>query len=79
MSKLALLAIFSFVAVLFLGVEFTGQALAADKTFEEPVIGAKGYHLGSYGGGAYWITDGRTNSMFIVTDEGVIVIDAPPS
>lgn len=54
-------------------------AQAVDIRFQEPIIGSKGYHLGSYGGGAYWISDGRTNSMFIVSDEGVIVIDAPPS
>jgi len=52
---------------------------AEDKTFKDPVIESKGYYLGSYGGGAYWVTDGLWNSMFIVSDEGVIVIDAPRS
>ncbi|MBV1931331.1 MAG: hypothetical protein KUG71_06410 [Porticoccaceae bacterium] len=47
------------------------QIYAGDTNFGEPVIGTKGYHLGDYGGGAYWVSDGRTNSMFVVTDEGV--------
>lgn len=47
------------------------------ETFEVPQIGAKGYHLGDYGDGAYWVTDGLYNSLFLVSTEGVIVIDAP--
>lgn len=52
---------------------------AAEHTITDPVIGSKGYHVGSYGEDAYWVTDGLYNSMFIVSDEGVIVIDAPRS
>ena len=25
----------------------------------------------------YWVTDGSYNTMFLVTDEGVVAIDAP--
>lgn len=56
-----------------------GSAYAADQSIEDPVIGKKGYHVGSYGGGAYWVTDGLYNSMFVVSDQGVIVVDAPPT
>jgi len=56
-----------------------GSAHAAEQPIEDPVIGQKGYHVGSYGGGAYWVTDGIYNSMFVVSEEGVIVVDAPPS
>ena len=52
---------------------------ASEQTIKDPVIGEKGYHVGSYGDGAYWVTDGLYNSMFIVSDVGVIVIDAPRS
>ena len=52
---------------------------ASDQIIKDPVIDAKGYYVGSYGGGAYWVTDGLWNSMFVVSDEGVIVIDAPRS
>jgi glyoxylase-like metal-dependent hydrolase (beta-lactamase superfamily II) len=58
---------------------YIGVASAAEKSVEVPVIGPKGYHVGSYGGGAYWVTNGLYNSMFIVSNEGVIVVDAPPS
>lgn len=60
-------------------VVFSWQANAEEMKFEDPVIGAAGYHVGSYGDGAYWVSDGLTNSMFVVSDEGVIIVDAPPS
>lgn len=52
---------------------------AADQTIKDPVIDSKGYYVGSYGEGAYWVTDGLYNSAFVVSDKGVIVIDAPRS
>lgn len=55
------------------------SAYASTQTIKDPVIDSKGYYVGSYGGGAYWVTDGFWNSMFVVSDEGVIVIDAPRS
>ena len=39
----------------------------------------KGYELQAMGGGAYVVSSTGYNSMFLVTGEGVIVIDAPPS
>ena len=39
----------------------------------------KGYVVEEIRGGLYWVTDGSYNTMFMVTDEGVVVIDAPPS
>ena len=62
-----------------LNVLFGWSVNAADQTIKDPVIGSKGYHVGSYCGGAYWVTDGLYNSMFVVSDKGVIVIDAPRS
>lgn len=47
------------------------------KAPEVPEIGDKGYHVQGYGDGAYWVTDGLYNSLFLVSDEGVIVVDAP--
>jgi glyoxylase-like metal-dependent hydrolase (beta-lactamase superfamily II) len=40
---------------------------------------AKGYRLQDLGSGLYMITDNTYQSMFIVYDKGVVVIDAPPS
>src|SRR5690242_14264423 len=39
---------------------------------------AKGYRLQDLGGGLYMITDNAYQSMFLVYDRGVVVIDAPP-
>ena len=47
---------------------------AAEQTIKDPVIGSKGYYVGSYGGGAYWVTDGLWNSMFVVSDKGSILV-----
>src|ERR1700680_5225834 len=40
---------------------------------------AIGYAVKSFGGGVYVISDNGWQSAFLVTDEGVIVFDAPAS
>jgi glyoxylase-like metal-dependent hydrolase (beta-lactamase superfamily II) len=40
---------------------------------------AKGYRLQDLGGGLYMITDNVYQSMFLVYDRGVVVVDAPPN
>ena len=45
-----------------------------------PVIDpAKGYRLQELGSGLYMVTDNAYQSMFLVYDRGVVVVDAPPS
>lgn len=44
-----------------------------------PVIPEKGYLVEEIRDNLYWVTDGSYNTMFLVTDEGVVAIDAPPS
>ncbi|HEX2628761.1 MAG TPA: hypothetical protein VHM26_07115, partial [Chitinophagaceae bacterium] len=39
----------------------------------------KGYRLQQLGKGLYMITDNAYQSMFMVYEKGVVVIDAPPS
>jgi flavorubredoxin len=39
----------------------------------------KGYDLNEMGGGAYVVSSTGYNSMFLVTGDGVIVVDAPPN
>ena len=39
----------------------------------------KGYHSEEIADGLYWVTEGAYQAMFVVSDEGVIVVDAPPS
>jgi glyoxylase-like metal-dependent hydrolase (beta-lactamase superfamily II) len=44
-----------------------------------PVIPEKGYLVQEIRDNLYWVTDGSYNTMFLITDEGVVAIDAPPS
>jgi len=44
-----------------------------------PPIPAKGYLVQQIRGHLYWVTDGAYNTMFLVTDKGVIAVDAPPT
>ncbi len=39
----------------------------------------KGYFSAEIADGIYWVTEGVYQAMFVVSDEGVIVVDAPPS
>ena len=55
----------------------TGLALPAAAI--GPKIPAKGYLVQEIGGGLYWLTDGAYQTMFMVTDKGVIAVDAPPT
>lgn len=43
------------------------------------VDSAKGYRLQDLGGGLFMITDNIYQSMFLVYNEGVVVVDAPPN
>jgi glyoxylase-like metal-dependent hydrolase (beta-lactamase superfamily II) len=43
-----------------------------------PEIPDSGYRVTELGGGAYGITSGLVNTMFLVTKKGVVVVDAPP-
>jgi len=40
---------------------------------------AKGYRLQDLGDGLYMVTEGAYQSMFLVYDKGVVVVDAPPT
>jgi glyoxylase-like metal-dependent hydrolase (beta-lactamase superfamily II) len=44
-----------------------------------PPIPAKGYLVQQIRDHLYWVTDGSYNTMFLVTDKGVVAVDAPPS
>src|SRR3989304_738695 len=39
----------------------------------------KGYFVGEIRDGLYWVTEGSYQVMFLTTNEGVIVVDAPPT
>ena len=42
-----------------------------------PQIPAKGYLVQEIRDHLYWVTDGAYNTMFLVSNQGVIVVDAP--
>jgi glyoxylase-like metal-dependent hydrolase (beta-lactamase superfamily II) len=44
-----------------------------------PAIPSKGYLVEEIRDGLFWVTEGAYNTMFLVTDEGVVAIDAPPT
>ena len=44
-----------------------------------PPIPAKGYLVQQIRDHLYWVTDGGYNTMFLVTNKGVIAVDAPPT
>src|ERR1051325_162055 len=44
-----------------------------------PPIPSKGYLVEEIRDHLYWVTDGAYNTMFLVTDKGVVAVDAPPS
>jgi glyoxylase-like metal-dependent hydrolase (beta-lactamase superfamily II) len=44
-----------------------------------PPIPAKGYLVQQIKDGLYWLTDGGYQTMFMVTDKGVVAVDAPPT
>ena len=44
-----------------------------------PIDPAKGYRIQALGRGLYMVTDNAYQSMFLVYERGVVVVDAPPS
>ncbi len=42
-------------------------------------VPAEGYLLDEIADGIFWLGDGSYQTMFVVTDEGVIAVDAPPT
>jgi glyoxylase-like metal-dependent hydrolase (beta-lactamase superfamily II) len=60
--------------------ERIGKYLDVPASAQGPAVDpAKGYRLQDLGSGLYMITDNAYQSMFLVTDDGVVVVDAPPA
>jgi glyoxylase-like metal-dependent hydrolase (beta-lactamase superfamily II) len=56
-----------------------GKYLDVPASAQGPAVDpAKGYRLQELGSGLYMVTDNAYQSMFLVYDRGVVVIDAPP-
>jgi glyoxylase-like metal-dependent hydrolase (beta-lactamase superfamily II) len=57
----------------------TNQLAIPEAAIGPTIPPEKGYLVEEIGGGLYWVTEGSYNTMFLVTDEGVAAVDAPPS
>jgi glyoxylase-like metal-dependent hydrolase (beta-lactamase superfamily II) len=44
-----------------------------------PPLNANQYFVGRIAGDLYWVTDSLYQSMFLTTEEGVVIVDAPPT
>jgi glyoxylase-like metal-dependent hydrolase (beta-lactamase superfamily II) len=49
------------------------------ETAKGPTIPSKGYLVEEIHDDLFWVTDGVYNTFFLVTDEGVVAVDAPPT
>ena len=57
----------------------TGTELIPENARGPAIPQDKGYLVQDLGGNLYFLTNGAYNTMFMVTDEGVIAVDAPPA
>ena len=62
-----------------IGVRVDKYADVPDFATGPPVDPAKGYRTQKLGDGLYMITDGAYQSMFMTYEDGVVVVDVPPS
>jgi glyoxylase-like metal-dependent hydrolase (beta-lactamase superfamily II) len=44
-----------------------------------PALNEQGYHVGRVERNLFWVTDGTYQSAFLLTDDGVVMFDAPPT
>ncbi len=49
------------------------------ETAKGPALNQEGYAIEELADGVFWLGDGSYQSMFVVTDEGVVAVDAPPT
>src|SRR5215813_5781466 len=57
----------------------TNATAALPEAAKGPSIPSKGYLVQKIGDRLYSVSDGAYNTMFMVTDKGVVAVDAPPS
>lgn len=55
----------------------TGTELVPENARGPAIPKDKGYLIQDLGDNLYFLTNGAYNTMFMVTDEGVIAVDAP--
>ena len=78
LSTLSILAILSLSTSIY-AQENVQEINQIPETAKGPEIPSKGYLVEEIGDNLFWVTDGIYNTMFMVTNNGVIAVDAPPS
>jgi len=56
-----------------------GQFAPVPKRALGPPVNADGYFAGQIKGDLYWVTDSFYTAMFLTTQDGVVLVDAPPT
>src|SRR5712692_7593322 len=56
-----------------------GQFAPVPKRALGPPVNADGYFVGQIKGDLYWVTDSFYTAMFLTTQDGVVLVDAPPT
>ena len=59
--------------------KYSSAAVQIPESAKGPPIPPKGYLVEEIRDHLYWVTDGAYNTMFLVTDKGVVAVDSPPS
>ena len=78
LSTLSILAILSSLTSTY-AQENVQEIYQIPETAKGPEIPSKGYLVEEIKDNLFWVTDGIYNTMFMVTNNGVIAVDAPPS
>jgi glyoxylase-like metal-dependent hydrolase (beta-lactamase superfamily II) len=87
--SLLLLLLFSSTSILITNISLFTSVYAQENQTETknqipeaakgPAIPSKGYLVEEIRDGLFWVTEGAYNTIFLVTDEGVVAVDAPPT
>lgn len=62
-----------------IGVHVDKYLAVPEEDIAPPVASSKGYRIENLGQGLYMVTDNAYQSMFLVYENGVVVVDAPPN
>ena len=79
LSILSILTIVSTLTTSIYAQENITETNQIPQTAKGPEIPSKGYLVEETHDDLFWVTDGTYNTIFMVTNEGVIAIDTPPS
>ncbi len=89
LTLLLILLLFSSTSILITNISLSTSVYAQQNQTETknqipeaakgPAIPSKGYLVEEVRDGLFWVTEGAYNTIFLVTDKGVVAVDAPPT